>query len=485
MHVFIPVGAALAAIMLSSASEAEAAALSTCVAAIEREAVAAGIDKGLAARALADVTFDEKAVRFSRTQPEYRTPIWDYMAFLVDRERIAAGQAMLEKHATTLAAVEHAYGVDRHVIAALWGVESDFGNEKGQFFLPHALANVACASRKPFFRRELIAALRIVQRGDIKLADLRGSWAGAFGQTQFLPSTYHRLAVDFDHDGRRDLIHSVPDALASTANFLRKAGWAPGQSWGYEVRLPANYRGPSGRTRRAPVARYGKLGITRIDGTPLQGSGRAGLILPAGPKGPAFLVFGNFDALYSYNNAESYALAISHLSDRLKGKAGAHHAVAHRRSRSVAPRTPGAGRLLIARGYDVGEPDGRVGPLTIAAIKKEQQKLGMKPTVGRAAPSTRPWEAIEGADSAPPVKIFKIVCNVRFLTDAALADSHCDAVGASSRTGAIMEYGTTIGNTSDRAGEKRFAPGRLSPFSHWCSEESSLCGQAGRRRSAW
>ena len=393
MRVFIPVGAALAAIMLSSASPAEAAALSTCVAAIEREAVAAGIDRGLAARALADVTFDEKAVRFSRTQPEYRTPIWDYMAFLVDRERIAAGQAMLEKHGTTLAAVERAYGVDRHVIAALWGVESDFGNEKGQFFLPHALANVACASRKPFFKRELIAALKIVQRGDIKLADLRGSWAGAFGQTQFLPSTYRRLAVDFDHDGRRDLIHSVPDALASTANFLRKAGWAPGQPWGYEVRLPANYRGPSGRTRRAPLARYAKLGITRIDGAALQGSGRAGLILPAGPKGPAFLVFGNFDALYSYNNAESYALAISHLSDRLRGRPALatpwptdDPGLSRRERREL-------GRLLIARGYDIGEPDGRIGPLTIAAIKKEQQKLGMKPN-GR--PSSVLYKALGG-----------------------------------------------------------------------------------------
>ena len=182
--------------------------------------------------------------------------------------------------------------------------------------------------------------------------------------TQFLPSTYRRLAVDFDKDGRRDLVHSVPDALASTANFLRKAGWTAGQSWGYEVRVPANYRGPSGRTRRAPVSGYGKFGVTRIDGAPLTGNARAGLILPSGPKGPAFLVFGNFAALYSYNNAEFYALAISHLSDRLKGGAALATAwptddpgLSRRQRREVQ-------KLLIARGYDIGEADGRIGPVT-------------------------------------------------------------------------------------------------------------------------
>ncbi len=394
LFVWMSAGSLVGASVGGLAIPAHAAALSTCVATIENEAVAAGIDRGLAARALADVTFDEKAVRFSRTQPEYRTPIWDYMAFLVDGERIATGQAMLKEHGSTLAAVERAYGVDRHVIAALWGVESDFGHEKGEFFLPHALANVACAGRKPvFFKRELIEALRIVQRGDLKLADLRGSWAGAFGQTQFLPSTYRRLAVDFDHDGRRDLVHSVPDALASTANFLRKSGWMPGQSWGYEVRLPANYHGPSGRTRRAPVTAYAKLGITRTDGTPLQGSGRAGLILPAGAKGPAFLVFGNFDALYAYNNAESYALAISHLSDRLKGRPALatpwptdDPGLSRRQRRELQS-------LLIARGYDIGDADGRIGPVTVAAIKKVQQELGMKPN-GR--PSSALYKAMGG-----------------------------------------------------------------------------------------
>jgi lytic murein transglycosylase len=371
-----------------------AADLSSCVAVIRNEVVRAGIDKALAARALADVAFDEKAVRFSRTQPEYRTPIWDYMAFLVDRERIVTGQAMLKEHAGTLAAVEKVYGVDRHVIAALWGIESDYGREKGEFFLPHALANVACAGRKPaFFRRELIEALKIVERGDLKLADLRGSWAGAFGQTQFLPSTYRRLAVDFDKDGRRDLVHSVPDALASTANFLRKAGWTVGQSWGYEVRIPAGYRGPSGRTRRAAVSSYGKLGVTRIDGAAVQGNNRAGLILPAGPKGPVFLVFSNFDALYSYNNAESYALAISHLSDRLKGGSALATAwptddpgLSRRQRREVQ-------KLLIARGYDIGEADGRIGPVTIKAIKQVQQELGMKPN-GR--PSSMLYKALGG-----------------------------------------------------------------------------------------
>jgi lytic murein transglycosylase len=357
------------------------ASFESCVKGVRADVLKAGISPSIVNAAFRDIAFDEKAVRFSRTQPEYRLAIWDYMAFLVDDARLADGAKMLRSHDKTLRAVERAYGVDRFILASLWGVESDYGQEKGIFFLPHALPNVACGGKKPaMFTSELIQALRIVQAGDVKLSDLKGSWAGAFGQTQFMPSTYRRLAVDFDRDGRRDTIHSVPDALASAANFLKKAGWQSGLSWGFEVKVPASYSGAVGRSRKSPIAAWAKQGITRADGAALPKSGSYGLIRPAGRSGPAFLVSRNFDVLFSYNAAEAYALAIGHLADRLQGK-GAF--------KTAWPTDdPGLNRaqrkrlqeLLIARGYYKGEADGRIGPLTIVAIKAAQKKAGLKPT---------------------------------------------------------------------------------------------------------
>ena len=372
--------AALAAVVLTGAAPAAAASLASCAAGLKARAIAAGIKPGLAGQALDGVRFDEKAVRFSRSQPEFRTPIWDYMAFLVDPERIADGKTMLDRHGRTLAAVERAYAVDRIVIAALWGIESDYGRIKGEFFMPHALANVICAGRKPqMFTGELIAGLRLVQRGDVKLADLRSSWASAFGQTQFIPTTYQRLAVDFDGDGRRDLVNSVPDALASSANFLRKAGWSDAMPWGFEVTVPKGYSGPTGRKAKAALSAWAQRGIKRADGRPLKGGYSAGLIRPAGAAGPAFLVTRNFDALYSYNAAESYALAIGHLADRLRGggplaaKWPTDDPGLTRRERLELQR------LLLAAGYAIGEADGKIGPVTVAAIKEAQAKAGLKP----------------------------------------------------------------------------------------------------------
>jgi lytic murein transglycosylase len=365
-----------------------------CVAGIRAEVLKAGIKADIVNAAFRNIKFDEKAVRFSRTQPEYRLAIWDYMATLVDDVRIADGLKMMKIHRQTLHDVEKAYGVDRFILAALWGVESDYGQEMGEFFLPHALSNVACAGRKAaVFKSELIQALRIVAAGDVKLADLQGSWAGAFGQTQFIPSTYRRLAVDFDGDGRRDTIHSIADTLASAANFLKKAGWQSGVLWGFEVKVRRSYAGPVGRAKKSPISQWAKRGISRADGSPLPKTGSFALIMPAGRFGPAFLVSRNFDALYSYNAAESYALAISHLSDRLNGK-GAFKT-------SWPTDDPGLTRaqrkrlqeLLIERGFYKGEADGRVGPLTMAAIREAEKKAGLNPT-GR--PGTRILNALAG-----------------------------------------------------------------------------------------
>jgi len=371
------------------------ASLQSCVNGLKRAAIKAGVRASIANKALANVRYDEKTIRFSRSQPENRTYIWDYMAFLVDTKRISDGKAMMRKHNRTLRAVEKTYGVDRYIIAALWGIESDYGQFRGDFYTPHSLANLVCSGnrRAKLFRRELIITLQLVSRGDIKLSDLKGSWAGAFGQTQFMPSTYKRLAVDFDRNGRRDLVNSVPDALASTANFLRKAGWRTGQTWGYEVKIPKGYRGRSGRRRKASLTTWGKRGIVKIKGGKVSGKRKAGLILPAGKNGPAFLVFRNFDALYSYNVAISYALSISHLSDRLRGR---KHII-----KAWPTNDPGLSRtqrlklqkLLNKHGFNVGEADGRIGPITRKAIKQAQRKHGLKAD-GR--PGTRIYRKLGG-----------------------------------------------------------------------------------------
>ena len=353
---------------------------SACFARIRQHTIRSGVPRALTERALGKVRYDEKAVRFSRSQPEYRTPVWDYMAFLVDAERIRDGKSMLKRYSTTLAAIERKFGIDHYILTALWGIESNYGRHRGDFFLPHALANVICGGRKQrYFQKELVTALKLVKRGDIALGDLRSSWAGALGQTQFMPSTYRRLAVDFDGNGKRDLVRSVPDALASAANFLKKAGWRSRLGWGFEVTLPERYRGPHGRRRVASLSVWARRGLRRANGRKLSGKLKASLILPAGRQGPAFLVTRNFWALYSYNASQNYALAIAHLSDRLRGRGPLR--------RKWPTRDPGLSRKqrlllqkrLLAAGYNIGKADGRIGPITRAAIRRLQKKHGLKP----------------------------------------------------------------------------------------------------------
>ncbi len=382
MRVYLTLLTALAGLAAAAPASANFAG---CVAGLKQAAVRSGVSPALAARALSLTEPNEKVLALSEMQVEFKTPIWDYMAFLVDDERIRDGRAMMQRHARTLAAAEQRWGVDRHIIVAVWGIESNFGREMGDHFLPHALATLACAGgrRANFWRSELLAALSLVERRDFPLERLNGSWAGAFGHTQFMPSVYRRLAVDFDGDGRRDLIASVPDALASTANYLRRAKWQPGQPWMIEVKVPPGYAGPQGRRDRRPLAAWSRLGIVRADGRPLGAGPPAGLLLPAGASGPGFLVFANFDAIYAYNHAESYALAISHLADRLMGLPG---------FRTPWPTDdPGLSRaerlalqkLLIARGHLQGEADGKIGEQSRAAIRSAERALGL-PETGRA-----------------------------------------------------------------------------------------------------
>ena len=316
-----PLALALTACLLATPALAD---FRSCLAGLKGDAAARGVSGATYDAATSGVQPDMKILELMDNQPEFKTPIWDYLGFLVDEERVEEGRAAMSRAGSALAEAERRFGVDRHVIAGVWGVESNFGKDIGGRPLVQSLATLSCVPnrRQGYFRGEFFATLQIIERGDVAANRLNGSWAGAFGHTQFMPSTFLRLAVDLDGDGRRDVVDSVPDALGSTANFLKKAGWVTGLPWGYEVRLPSGYGGTSGRGTKRPLSAWAAAGITRIDGRPLSGDYNAGLLLPAGANGPAFLVTRNFDALYSYNAAESYGLAIAILSERLRGNPG-------------------------------------------------------------------------------------------------------------------------------------------------------------------
>ncbi|MEF8769671.1 MAG: lytic murein transglycosylase [Candidatus Accumulibacter phosphatis] len=398
-----PTHFALFLTLLSAAAAAQVPAerFSACLATLRAESPAKGIAIASYDRLTSGLTPDLSVLEFLEYQPEFRTPIWDYLAALVDDERVADALAMREKWAGTLAAAAERYQVDGDTVIAVWGVESNFGRNFGKRPLLTSLGTLACFGRRQaYFRGEFLSTLKILDSGDIAQDRLVGSWAGAFGHTQFMPSTFLRLAVDGDGDGKRDLMDSVPDALASTANFLHKAGWRKGEPWGYEVVLPAAFdTGVSGRSNKRPLSFWIGHGVRRADGQPIATSdAAAGLLLPAGPRGPAFLVFRNFDAIYGYNAAESYALAIAHLADRIKGgKAFATPWPTDDPGLSRSERRE-LQTLLAGRGYPIGEIDGMIGANSRQAIQAEQKRLGMtvdgRPgqkllTTLRAAPAGR------------------------------------------------------------------------------------------------
>ena len=322
-------------------------------------------------------------------QPEFQKEAWDYLASLVDEERVQDGIAAKNRLQPTLDRIQQRYGVKATDVLGVWGVESNFGKQLGKKDLFQSLATLSCFDRRQsYFRGEYANALKIVQNGDIRREDMTGSWAGAFGQTQFMPSTFLRLAQDFDGDGRKDLVNSEADALASTANFLDKAGYRTGEPWGFEVKIPDGYWGASNRRDKKPMSYWRGKGFTLANGQPLPYSlDNAGLLLPAGNKGPAFLVGKNFDAFYSYNASENYALAIAHLSDMISKNRTDNvnfatpwptddPGISRRQSREIQ-------QALLDRGYDIGAADGMIGDKTRQAIQDFQRQQGVNPD-GRA-----------------------------------------------------------------------------------------------------
>ena len=361
-----------------------------CLTNLRTQAIASGVTGLTYDRYTQNLTPDYSVIEKLNYQPEFSTPIWDYLSGLVDEERVQLGQQKLAQHREVLNRVAATYGVPAETVVAVWGVESNFGNISGSYPLLQALGTLSCEGRRQsFFRGEFFTTMRILQRGDLTEQQMKGSWAGAFGHTQFMPSTYEELAVDFDGDGRRDLVSSTSDALASTANFLKKRGWQTGMPWGFEVRIPddMSIAGESRRNKKS-LSSWMSRGVVRADGSALvQGnlssSSAAGLMAPAGANGPVFLVFKNFDAIYSYNAAESYALAIAHLSDRLQGNGGFSKAWPTDDAGTSRAERREIQQFLLNKGYDIGTVDGLIGDKSRQAIRQEQIRLGLSPT-GRA-----------------------------------------------------------------------------------------------------
>jgi lytic murein transglycosylase len=322
-------------------------------------------------------------VERDRNQTEFTRTLEDYLAIAASDERVSKGQAALRRHASALSAIEAQYGVEPQVVTAVWGLESFYGERRGSVPVVSAIATLAYDGRRgAFFEKQLIAALRILQNGDVTPARMTGSWAGAMGHTQFIPTSYLAYAVDFGGDGRRDIWSDDPtDALASTAAYLSRSGWTKGQPWGVEVKLPQGFStAQTGRgTTRSP-AQWAAQGVRDMNGRSVPNHGAASILIPSGASGPAFMVFRNFTVITRYNNAESYVIGVGHLSDRLVGGPPIQGAFPpDARGMTIDDRKALQTRLT-ARGFDTEGADGVIGSRTEAAIRAYQASVGLPVT---------------------------------------------------------------------------------------------------------
>ena len=369
-------------LMTADAIRAAAANFHDCIDRLWPAAAHRGVSRGVFQKYAGSLTPDLRIMDLLDNQPEFTKSLWDYLDILVTAERIEQGRALLEKYRSTFDAVERAYGVDRYTIAAIWGVETNYGTLIGERPVIRSTATLACIGRRQsFFREEFLSTLEILQRGDVRPDHLVGSWAGAFGPTQFMPTSFKKYAVDFDRDGRRDVVDSVTDIIASTSNNLKKDGWIQGRSWGYEVVVPTTFNFLlADHARPMSIREWERHGIRRANGQPFARlDDQAFLLVPAGIRGPGFLMLSNFNVIMKYNPAEAYALAIGHLADRLRGSGPfIQEWPRYERVLSRVERLE-LQQLLSRHGYDVGEPDGLLGAKTRTAIRDFQAKNGRIP----------------------------------------------------------------------------------------------------------
>ncbi len=356
------------------------------VASFRRRAAARGIPQATLAVAFRDAGYLPEVIERDRNQFQTRRTLEDYLAISASEDRVRTGRAMLARHRATFAAIDARFGVEPHVVAAIWGVETRFGERLGEYPVVSALATLAFAGQRgSFWESQLMGALRILERGDVAPGRMLGSWAGAMGHTQFIPTSYEAFAVDFDGDGRRDIWGADPtDALASAAAYLARSGWRRGAPWGVEVMLPAGFdAGLAGRGRARSAAAWAGLGLRAAAGGAIPDAGSAALILPAGAGGPGFLIYRNSDVIARYNKSEKYVIAVGHLSDRLAGGPPIRGAFPpDAQGLGIAERRRIQERLT-ALGFDTGGVDGVIGSQTEAAIRAYERRNGL-PETGQA-----------------------------------------------------------------------------------------------------
>jgi membrane-bound lytic murein transglycosylase B len=366
-------------LMTAEAIRQAAANFPNCVAGMWPDAARRNVTRENFERFTAGLTPDLRIMDLMDSQPEFTKAIWDYLDILVNDNRLAKGREVLARYKPQFDAVEKAYGVDRYIIASIWGIESNYSTQMGDRSVLNSTATLACVGRRQaYFKDEFLTALEILNRGDLRPEQLRGSWAGAFGPTQFMPTAFKRYAVDADGDGRRDVVDNPADLIASTANNLRKDGWQTGRSWGYEVVLPQGFNFMlADKAKAMTIAQWQQVGILRAGDKAFPDlTEKAYLLAPAGAEGPGFLMLQNFRVIMKYNPAEAYALAIGHFADRLRG--AAPFVQPWPRQERVLSRTERLElqQLLAQRGFYKGTPDGQFGGLTREALRGFQASIG-------------------------------------------------------------------------------------------------------------
>lgn len=345
-------------------------------------AIAAGIKGSVVDKAFRGVHYNADVVKLDRNQSEFTKQIWEYLDSAVSKTRISNGKKALRKHRKTLDRIEARYGVDKEIVTAVWGLESAYGVRRGSRPLIESLATLAYDGRRGrFFEKQLIAALKIIQAGDVAPLRMTGSWAGAMGHTQFIPTSYLAYAVDFTGDGKRDIWSDNPtDALASTAAYLARFGWKTGQPWGVEVRLPKGFDASRAKRslKQAPSA-WAAEGIKDMNGKPVPNYGAASILLPAGSTGAAFMIFHNFGVIEKYNKADAYVIGVGHLADRLKGGPAIQASWPRQYQSTTLKQKKEIQRRLRRKGFKIEKIDGVIGPKTISAIRSYQKSRDLPP----------------------------------------------------------------------------------------------------------